>query len=220
MTRRPPCLTNVRSILLVSLAAISAAAQPFSFGMKAGAPVTDFFTGTGTTQNVYTSITNRYVIGPTAELRLPFGLGVEFDALYRHFSYESPGFSPAPGIQLKSGLEQASGGSWEFPLLLKYRLPVPVVRPYLDAGISWNKIAGLNGLVCAINCGYTSNLQSLRHDTVAGFAAGAGVDLHVLFLHVSPEIRYTRWDADQFQAPTGGFGSNRNQVELLLGITY
>jgi opacity protein-like surface antigen len=208
----------MRLLLFIGLGAISALAQPFSFGVRAGVPVTEFFRGTGTATFPYTSTTNRYLIGPTAELRLPFGLGLEFDALYRHFSYASPGLTPNPSNQL-SGLEQVSGSAWEFPLMAKYRFPSKVVRPYVDAGIAWNKISGLDVLYCFINCFTAGEPPSLRDSSVTGFVAGAGLDIHLLFLHVSPEVRYTHWGAEQFRSPNGGFSSDQNEVEVLLGIT-
>ena len=57
--------------------------------------------------------TNRYIIGPTAELRLPFGLGVEVDILYRHFSYGSSG--GISGITSTFTTSDTTGGAWEFP---------------------------------------------------------------------------------------------------------
>ena len=61
--------------------------QPFSFGVKGGVPPTDFLSATNGGGLGYFSTTNRYIVGPQAELRLPFGFGVEFDALYRHLNY-------------------------------------------------------------------------------------------------------------------------------------
>lgn len=210
---------RMRLLFVILFSGLAALGQPFSIGVRAGVPITNLFDGMGTARYPYTSITNRYLIGPTAELRLPLGFAVEFDALYRHYSYESPGFRPAPGIQLVNGLEQVTGGAWEFPLLAKYHFPSKIVRPYLDTGIAWNKIAGLNALTCAINCGHTSSPPSLRRATVTGFVAGAGIDAHFWFVHVSPEIRYTRWGGQAFQSPNGGFGSTQSQVEVMLGIT-
>ena len=39
-----------------------------------------------------------------------------------------------------------------------------------------------------------------------------------LFLHISPEVGYTRWKADQ--QPDPYVHANQNQVEVLLGITF
>ena len=213
---------TMRLLLLLSFSSLAAWAQPFFFGVEVGTPVTDFFSGSGTAQFPYSSITNRYLIGPTAELRLPLGFAVEFEALYRHYSYYSPGFRvlEPPIIQLQDGLEQATGGAWEFPLLAKYHLPTKWVKPYLDGGVAWNRISGLSALVCSINCGTTTRAPSLENGAVTGAVAGAGIDIPLFFLHLSPEVRYTRWGARQFQSPNGGFGSRQDQVEILLGITY
>ena len=52
-------------------------AQPVSFGVKAGLPLTDFIDTVSGSRTTVTSVTNRYIVGPTIELRLPFGFGVE-----------------------------------------------------------------------------------------------------------------------------------------------
>jgi hypothetical protein len=62
-----------------------------------------------------------------------------------------------------------------------------------------------------------------------GFVVGAGVDIHAAFLHISPEIRFTRWNSTQISdvcslcAQTSGSGllqSNLNQAEFLVGFTF
>ena len=95
--------------LILFLFSCPASAQLFSAGVKGGVPLTDFFTITVQGQNPNTS---RYIIGPTAELHLPFGLGVEVDALYRHMSYTEG--SPHP---LGFGGEVSfKSGRWEFQI--------------------------------------------------------------------------------------------------------
>src|SRR5580698_4089203 len=74
----------MKPLLLLAMMGGAAFAQPVSAGLKAGLPLTDFL---NEVNGVSSTITNRYLIGPEVELRLPFGLGIEFDALYRHFSY-------------------------------------------------------------------------------------------------------------------------------------
>ncbi|MDD1678148.1 MAG: PorT family protein, partial [Methanomicrobiales archaeon] len=155
----------------------------------------------------FNSTTNRYIIGPTAELRLPFGLGFELDALYRHYNLQATGTAVAGG---------ASTGAWEFPLLAKYRFPSAVVRPYVDGGIAWDRLVGFQQFATSVAQG----APQIRHDTTTGYVVGAGLDVHALFLHLSPEIRYTRWGAQHFLDPNGGFSSNQNQAEFLLGITF
>ena len=81
----------MRPLFLLLFGAVSALAQPFSFGVKAGVPLTDFLNAAESQQFAFNSTTNRYIVGPTAELHLPFGLGVEFDILYRRFDYNGSG---------------------------------------------------------------------------------------------------------------------------------
>jgi hypothetical protein len=66
-------------------------------------------------------------------------------------------------------------------------------------------------------------------ELLAGFVTGAGVDIHTLVFHVSPEIHYTRWGAHDFlftttcsscAIPPPGLPINQNQAEFLLGITF
>ena len=206
-------------ILLAGAAPVFA--QPFSFGVKGGVPLTDFVSAASNGQFDFTSSTNRYIIGPTIELHLPFGLGVEFDALYRRLHYNGS----ALGVDTFS-TSKTTGNRWEFPLLAKYRFPSKVVRPFVDAGVAWDTLTGLEQTVTTTvfptRLGptvTTSNPVELHHNTTMGFVVGAGVDIHVL-LHISPEIRYTRWDAQQLRDPLSLLQSNQNQAEFLLGITF
>ncbi len=145
-----------------------------------------------------------FVVGAIVELHLPFHLGVEADALYRplHFSSEATG-----SATLTSGFSE-SVSSWEFPILAKYHFtPALLAKPYIDAGPAF-RAAGANG-----------GLLSDR-----GFAIGGGIDCKVLFLRISPEIRYTHWGSD---ANNNGLGpdtlatsSNQNQFEFLTGFSF
>ena len=122
-----------------------ALAQPFSFGVKGGVPPTDFLSATNYSGGLgYFPTTNRYIVGPEAELRLPFGFGVEFDALYRHLNYTSfhIGSNPIGSVDFLVNSSTTSG-AWEFPLLAKYHFPTKIVRPYVAAGIAWDTLSGL-----------------------------------------------------------------------------
>ena len=68
----------MRLLALLGLTAATAfAAGPFSFGLRAGVPLTDFVNAVSTSDFQTSTLTNRYIIGPSVELRLPFGFGVE-----------------------------------------------------------------------------------------------------------------------------------------------
>ena len=196
-----PVTKNMKlSLLLLSISAL-ASAQPFTAGVKVGLPLTDFLnTVNGTTS----STTNRYLVGPMVELRLPAGLGVEFDALYRHFDYTN-----LVGSTVNAVTSTGSSGAWEFPLVAKYKFPSRIVRPYLEAGVSWDTLMGVTNAV-----GVT-----LQNNTVMGAVVGGGVDIHAVVLHISPEIRYTRWTSQHFNV-ANVLHSNQDQMEFLVGITF
>jgi len=198
-------------------AGIASAQLPFSIGVKGGAALTDAFenntfsypnTVTGTAEIHNYSPSKDYVVGAFVEFRLPFGLGIEADGLYRqlHFAMTSVPMIPAGStLATFSAPYSETSHAWEIPILAKYRFKFPIARPYIDAGPSFRTTRNLLS-------GSLSN---------HGFAAGAGVDIKALVLHISPEIRYTRWGADSIPAGTAAPPySNLNQVELLVGIAF
>jgi opacity protein-like surface antigen len=212
----------MRIPFLLLIGAIPAISQPISFGAKAGVPLTDFLSTVESPNFGFNSTTNRYIIGPTVELHLPFGFGVEFDALYRHLNY-------AGTTNLVDAINQinTSSGVWEFPLLAKYRFRGKLVRPFVSAGVAWDTLSGLSQTITTTvfpsnthSTTTTSQPAELNHSTTTGFVTGAGLDVHVLLVHISPEVRYTRWGAQHFLSPNGGLSSNQNQAEFLLGITF
>ncbi len=185
--------------------------------------MTDFL-NTVRGQNINTgTTTNLYIVGPTAELRLPYGLGVEMDVLYRHFRYSSGGIiGTIAGNVINM---DTTSGAWEFPLLAKYRFKGKIVHPFVDAGVAWNKLSGLTQTVKSVvgsitNTTTTSNPPELANSTTRGFVLGGGVDVKLLVIHITPEVRFTRWGAKQFSDPTGMFNSKQNQAEFLVGITF
>jgi opacity protein-like surface antigen len=189
---------------------------PFSFGVRAGVPLTEFLDAAQSQQFAFNSTTNRYILGPTAELHLPFGLGVEFDILYRRFDYKGNG--TLAGVVTSSS---ASGNAWEFPLLAKYRIPMKIVHPYVDAGVAWDTLSGLTQAITRNSITTTTSTPAELNTTATrGFVMGAGLSVKVLVIHLSPEIRFTRWGAQHFIDPNGLLHSNVNQGEFLLGITF
>src|SRR5947208_11916846 len=102
----------MKSVFLLFLGACSAFSQPLGAGLKVGVPLTDFVNAASNSNLRYLTTTNRYLVGPFVELRLPFGLGVEFDALYRHLNYQE---------LASSFTSSTTANAWEFPLVAKYR---------------------------------------------------------------------------------------------------
>ena len=215
---------KMRNLYLLLLGAVCAAAQPVTFGVKAGVPLTDPLNAKqflpGTSIEAATSTTNPYILGPTVELRLPANFFVEFDALFRHFRYQW-----AVNLIGNASQTTATSNAWEFPLLLKYKLPREVMRLFIDGGVAWDHLQGLSGTATAFPVfgppitTQISNPPELQNRTSTGVVIGGGVDIHALFVRISPEVRYTRWTSQHF-ALADLLNSNQNQAEFLLGIRF
>jgi opacity protein-like surface antigen len=203
-------------VFLLLLGAVSAWAQLFSYGVKAGVPLNNFLDAARSQHFAFNANTNRYIVGPTAELHLPFGLGVEVDILYRHFDYNGSG--TLVDVITNS---RTTGNAWEFPLLAKYRFPTKLVHPYVDAGVAWDTLSGLTEAITRNSITTsTSSPAELNTTATRGLVMGAGLSVKLLMVHVSPEIRITRWGTQHFIDPNGLLHSNLNQGEFLLGITF
>jgi opacity protein-like surface antigen len=218
----------MRPLLLLLLAATPAFSQLVSFGVKGGVPLTDFVNAAAGTNAAgfidFATHTNRYIIGATGELHLPFGLSIEVDVLYRHFNYQES----SQAVDLVS-TSSTTGNAWEFPLLGKYRfLRTKLMRPYVDAGIAFDTLSGLsqtvqNTLIAGSNSTTTTSTgppSQLQNSTTRGYVFGGGIDIKFLVIHIQPEIRYTRWGAEHFFDVSGLLHSSENQGEFLLGITF
>jgi opacity protein-like surface antigen len=206
-------LKVMRLFTLVFLAAVCAAAQPFGFGVKVGAPLTDALNaanGNGTLTNNAT----RFTIGPMVELRLPLGVGVEADLLYKRVNgvYTQPGVSAG-----------VTANSFEIPILLKYRFGFPIVKPYVEAGPSFRKFVNVNHLLSCLGTCAGSSIQFASDKSGPGVTFGAGVELKLLLIRIAPELRYTRWGSRAFDATSLGtdlLHASQNQAEFLVGISF
>lgn len=212
----------MRTFLLLLSGAGLLGAQPFTLGIKAGVPLTDFFSTVQSPRFGFNSNTKRYIVGGTAELRLPAGFALELDALYRRLNYSSGGTL----IDVFTN-SATSGNAWEFPLLVKYRAGHGAARPFVDVGVAFDTVSGLKQTVTntlfATNrttTTTTNDAAELRKRVNKGFVIGAGIDLHAVLIHLSPEIRYTRWGSETFRDPASMLLNTRNQAEFLLGITF
>lgn len=191
----------IKTFLLIFVLVSAASAGPISAGLKIGGPLTEALT----TQPPYLDTSGILVIGPTVELNLPFGFGIELDALYRRYKYDvSPAFLSGP----------ASAGSWEFPLLAKFRLTGGPLRPYVVGGPTFGRLYDLKQ-------GLTTNPLELRHRSNVGLTLGAGLEVRAIVIRISPEIRWTGWANRYFdQNDPGRLQFNRNQATFLVGITF
>ncbi len=163
-------------------------------GVRGGLPFGDAFESLRTA-NFEVKGRNRFVIGPTLEIRLPAGLGVNLDFLYRRYRFQTV---------RESGTATEGAGQFEIPVMLRYRFPGVLARPFVAGGPVWSTITGLN---------------STRNST--GIALGAGIDIQIPFAHVTPELRYTRRFQDTIvSTPAAALKSLSNQVDLMVGFTF
>ncbi len=209
----------MRFLLLLFVGAATAFPQSIGFGLKGGLPFTDFTKVVSSGTINWTDNTRNYIVGPTFEVRLPFGLAIEVDALYRRFNYNQ-----FIGGTTGTTHVSTSGNAWEFPLLAKYRFKAPVARPFIAGGLAWDTLSGLTqnvrNAVASTGVISSSHPNELNNTTTTGFVLAGGIDIKLLFLHVAPELRYTRWGAKHFLDPNGGLSSNQNQAEFLVGISF
>ncbi|HLH37583.1 MAG TPA: outer membrane beta-barrel protein [Bryobacteraceae bacterium] len=177
-------------------------AQPVSVGIRGGVPLTDAYnavtetSGTGFIRDFSSS--KEYQIGAMAELHLPLGLAIEADALYHPLDLTTQSVNAAGAFQ-----SSMTVSSWEFPILGKFHfLPVPLVKPYVEAGPSFRAVGNA--------ASYFSN---------SGFTVGLGVEIKISRLRIEPDIRYTRWGSDS-PSLAAVAPSNVNQASFLVGIAF
>ncbi len=190
------------------LCALPLCGQSFSFGIKAGVPVTGLGDIDGRSID-----TPRWTAGATVELALPANLSVGVDALYRRFSYS---FDDSFGLHADAKI-----GHLEFPVFAKYRfksivLPY-VARPFVEAGFAFDRAhtsgtdTGFGGPVCCSIV--TTAINSSQWG--AGFLVGGGIEIKAAFLKIAPQVRYTRWRKGLFYD-----FQERNQVAVLVGVRF
>jgi len=172
-----------RSIVLFCLA-IPALPQHVILGTKGGLRLTG-------DRPIYRSVSNskRYIVGPSIELRLPFNFGLAADALYSRLGNTFYFLSIANSSDIRT-----VANSWMFPLLVKYRLPISRVQPFLSIGLAPRRAAGRINM---IHYGYYpsdvtfSSIDWHARDHASVF--GGGIEARFWHLRFAPEIRYLRW---------------------------
>ncbi len=203
---------------ILLLSSISVFAQPFSIGVKGGVPITDAFNSVQGQEASYFTNTKRYLIGPTGQVNLPLGFAVEVDALYKRLGYQYLA-NPTTGTVTA----QTVANSWEFPILVKWALPVESLRPFVDAGATFRNISGVHQVqqVFGVGSSSTDNPVEFHKSTDEGFVFGGGLEFKLGHLRISPELGYPLWGGENFLDPVSALlRTNRNQGDFLLGITF
>ena len=142
------------------------------------------------------------IVGPTMEVSLPRNFSVEVNALRRDLRATQVVASLYPdGSRQTSTNLFLMANTWEYPVLLKYTLPISRLQPFVEAGPSFR----------------TWQQPEAVQPAHYGVTAGLGVSMNWGEFRFSPVLRYTRWNFD------GMFplrATNSDQVELLGSFSY
>ncbi len=176
--------------------------QAIGIGVKAGVPLTDVLKPGAITQAKVD--TARLTIGPVLDIRLPFGLGLETGALYKRFRQTGN-----TGATDQIAVNQ-TGGSWEFPILGKFRFPGVLARPYVEGGYSYNH---LSGIVKPFKTALTNPSDLVASISRPGFVMGVGVEIGPRKLRLVPGLRWTRYNTREF-IPSA------NAIDFLVGLMF
>ncbi|HMC61615.1 MAG TPA: hypothetical protein VKJ01_20655 [Candidatus Solibacter sp.] len=212
-------------LALVFLSGHPAVAQWVAVGVKGGVRTTDDTSGS------LASESKRYIVGPMAEIRLPLRLSFEVDALYRRF-----GFTGGASSVFGSSITRERANSWEFPMIVKYRLPVVPAHPFVGAGYAPRTIHGtdvssgrfLSGISqnppASIYTYFFNQRSDTSYSLTHGIVVLGGVNLGAGHVRFSPELRYVHWNAP-FLNEFGGDGSfqfvsRQDEFQVLLGVSW
>jgi hypothetical protein len=188
-------------------------AQAITAGVTGGVPVTNTFDTGFQFRGSFLPKTVRYTVGASVDFRLLGPLRAEVNTLYQPFSFDTAYYLGTPTYY------KTSGNLWQFPVLLKFRLPTHLLRPFVEAGPSVQVASNIGAISYSLAFPAQVIKSSQSPNAVAGFAAGGGFDFRLGSLVVSPVARYTRWFSENFDfSETNHVGTHLNQVQVLLSI--
>jgi hypothetical protein len=189
--------TALKAVFAAFLFSSSLLAQlGFGVGVKGGVPFTDVLKATGTIEGFpVTDLTRsgEYLIGPAVELQFPLGFAFEVDGIYRGGDYDVS----ATGVRTT-----ATVSSWEIPYLVKFRFPIPLLKPFVSAGGAYRTFTSI-----------PANTTPTHNAVVVS----GGLELRISRLRISGEARYLHWNGSSVNQ----YGRlAENQGEVLFGIMF
>jgi hypothetical protein len=232
-----PSRSSLLLIFALLVRASPSVAQQFAAGIKVGGQTTGAL-AFDPEEVPFSPSFDHVALGPQLEVPLPHGLGLEFDALHKHYAYGSDLFV----MDLMRGTHLAGNfdthiSLWEFPLMLKWRpgrhrLFSPL-SPFVAGGLAqrhtdviqhttlFNPTVPPQPPFAAVPV--SGPPEPLVNTWTRGPVVGGGLEYSIKHLRIAPEIRYTHWTQSGFGSPRFGgggfdFQTNPNQLELLLGL--
>lgn len=204
----------------------------FTAGIKVGMQTTSVITfppGSGPPPVSF----DHFTFGPVAEVGLPRRLGVEFDALHKHYAEGGPVFGELSHAPVLIGFADAHISYWDFPLMLKWRISSHRLLPFVAGGLALRHTDVVEHATSLPTPPLVTPLLPERlsvNTWTRGPVVSGGLEYAIgRHIRVSPEIRYTHWTEPAIGLPTGNPASvgpefvwqaNQNQLEILLGLTF
>lgn len=168
-------------------------AQLLHFGVKGGIPLNEALEAGGT----FKTVSKHWTLGPTLDIKLPAGFGLEADLLYRRVGYTDTALG-----------KDSNAGQFNIPILLKYHFPGHgMARLYVEGGVAFRAI---------------TDVPYLAKGQTQGGVLGAGIRYDLKAVKITPELRFTRWADDMFsyKNTVSALSSRKTQAELLVGISF
>jgi len=192
-----------------------------SIGIKVGAPMTRFLTFDLGDADAHTK---RYTIGPVMDIGLYRGFGIEVGAMYKRIDeYDLSetllsivDTDEGPAANYRYNHVSTVGRSWEFPVAVQYRFSLRSMRPYLEGGLSRNRLSNIYGPWTQFIEGApppAERLPSLNSVNRRGVLFGGGAEIKLHRIHVTPGLRYTHYKNGS------PFLFAPNAVDFLVGFT-
>jgi hypothetical protein len=203
-------------LLFVCLLSSVAAAQSLSLGFQGGAPVGGGFAGHPDGVSNYSPVHHRYAVGPVGEVALPKGLRLQTGALYHRIGWNlrAEPTKVTPGYDSRVRI-----GSWDFAALLKRRLGKSRFHPFAAAGPALRRFQTTRADFLFAGMSVSEQMVfELHHKNTPGVSFAAGFDVGSR-VAVSPQVRYTRWLANNIY-PAFPVASQTNQLDILLLVTF
>ena len=225
---------TIAATCLVLGVAENSVAQPVSFGIKTGVPLNQLISRNDGLP--VQRLTQHYVIGPVIDVRLPGNFSLEVGVLYKQIDQQSAnvflvGFTCLTCEEGPYGVYQSQsvsrvGRSWEYPVVMQYHFATPaMLRPYVEGGHSYNHLSGIfvnptlflpynarASLPQLVSAPYATNMKR------SGFLLGAGVEIKLPLIHLTPGFRYSRYDQVEVAEPNLRGIESPKSLDFLVGI--
>jgi hypothetical protein len=198
----------------------------------------------GTTTLSYTALEYTYTsesksarvgAGPSLEYAATRKLSFAVDFVYHRFGYKTTteiltgvdNTSTSTDERKKTSvLEKTRASFWDLPVVARYSVRDRNggrMKVFAAAGFAFRHLSGIHTATettypDASTC-CTETPATPSHRSARGLVVGAGLRMIDDFgIKMTPEVRYTHWLADAFSPVPAQ--SRRNQLEILIGITF